>query len=598
MLRIARVAIGLCVGLAVLSAPQQASAHSDLISTEPAANAVLSVAPTEIVLRFSEAVDVTDDAIRLVDSAGDSVDLAALEQPRGDTVVARPINALVDGTFVVAWTAISADSHPIGGAFVFSVGTPTEVAPGLVDKILDDRERTSPAERALGVGRVLSYQGVAVVIGVRMVDRGQAPPLLSTRRTGVVVRSACLLGIAGTALMISAQAVEIGSSALDWGAVTATRSGRWWAVRLVAIAIVTLLLPWRTRLVRPVVAAVATGGGVGLLVVVALGGHAVSGRAIPLGFAATVVHLGAMSLWVGGLVVLTVVVSRGDVRATAARFSRIALVSVSVLAVTGVLNAWRQVAGGQDTVSSGYGRWLLIKLQIVVVVVTIAGLTHLIIHRRSLGRADVDPSRAVPDTTGAGPTRGAKTTRAKTTRANATRANATRANATRANTKASSARTVVVDERDVDGEVRRNIWFEVVAIVAVVAATAGLAGATPPRATSAASDTPADATLTIEQGGYVARVDVTPAIAGAVVVDVNVAPVDAALPSPDEITATIELVDGDVGPIELALEPVAPGRVTAAANVPLAGQWAIEVTARLGEFDQLIFTGDITIADP
>lgn len=290
----------------------------------------------------------------------------------------------------------------------------------------------------------------------------------------------------------------------------------------------------------------------------------------------------------GGLVVLTVVVSRGDVRATAARFSRIALVSVSVLAVTGVLNAWRQVAGGQDTVSSGYGRWLLIKLQIVVVVVTIAGLTHLIIHRRSLGRADVDPSRAVPDTTGAGPTRGAKTTGAKTTRANTTRAN----------TKASGARTVVVDERDVDGEVRRNIWFEVVAIVAVVAATAGLAGATPPRVTSAASDTPADATLTIEQGGYVARVDVTPAIAGAVVVDVNVAPVDAALPSPDEITATIELVDGDVGPIELALEPVAPGRVTAAANVPLAGQWAIEVTARLGEFDQLIFTGDITIADP
>lgn len=593
MLRIARVAIGLCVGLAVLSAPQQASAHSDLISTEPAANAVLSVAPTEIVLRFSEAVDVTDDAIRLVDSAGDSVDLAALEQPRGDTVVARPIDALVDGTFVVAWTAISADSHPIGGAFVFSVGTPTEVAPGLVEKILDDRERTSPAERALGVGRFLSYLGVAVVIGVLAVVRVLAPPLLSTRRTGVVVRSACLLGIAGTALMISAQAVEIGSSALDWGAVTATRSGRWWAVRLVAIAIVTLLLPWRTRLVRPVVAAVATGGGVGLLVVVALGGHAVSGRAIPLGFAATVVHLGAMSLWVGGLVVLTVVVSRGDVRATAARFSRIALVSVSVLAVTGVLNAWRQVAGGQDTVSSGYGRWLLIKLQIVVVVVTIAGLTHLIIHRRSLGRADVDPSRAVPDTTGAGPTRGAKTTRAKTTRANATRANATRAN-----TKASSARTVVVDERDVDGEVRRNIWFEVVAIVAVVAATAGLAGATPPRVTSAASDTPADATLTIEQGGYVARVDVTPAIAGAVVVDVNVAPVDAALPSPDEITATIELVDGDVGPIELALEPVAPGRVTAAANVPLAGQWAIEVTARLGEFDQLIFTGDITIADP
>jgi copper transport protein len=578
MLRIARVAIGLCVGLAVLSAPQQASAHSDLISTEPAANAVLSVAPTEIVLRFSETVDVTDDAIRLVDSAGDSVELAALEQPRGDTVVARPIDALVDGTFVVAWTAISADSHPIGGAFVFSVGTPSEVAPGVVEKILDDRERTSPADRALGVGRFLSYLGVAVMIGVLAVVRVLAPPLLSARRTGVVVRSACLLGIAGTALMISAQAAVIGSSAVDWGAVTATRSGRWWAVRLVAIAIVTLLLPWRTRLVRPVVAAVATVGGVGLLVVVALGGHAVSGRAIPLGFAATVVHLGAMSLWVGGLVVLTVVVSRGDVRATAARFSRIALVSVSVLAVTGVFNAWRQVAGGQDTVSSGYGRWLLIKLQIMVVVVTIAGLTHLIIHRRSLGRADVDPSRAVPDTTGAGSKRGSTTTRA--------------------NMKARGARTVVVDERDVDGEVRRNIWFEVVAIVAVVAATAGLAGATPPRVTSAASDTPADATLTIEQGGYVARVDVTPAIAGAVVVDVNVASVDAALPSPDEITATIELVDGDVGPIELALEPVAPGRVTAAANVPLAGQWAIEVTARFGEFDQLIFTGDITIAAP
>jgi copper transport protein len=296
---------------------------------------------------------------------------------------------------------------------------------------------------------------------------------------------------------------------------------------------------------------------------------------------------------VGGLVVLTVVVSRDEVRATAARFSRIALVSVVVLAVTGVLNAWRQVAGGEDTVSSGYGRWLLIKLQIVVVVVAIAGLTHLILHRRSLGRADFDPTRAVPDTTVGSARRGVEQTPGKKTPGKKTHAKKTHANS-----KVGGTHTVVVDERDVDGEVRRNIWFEVVAIVAVVAATAGLAGATPPRVTSAASDAPADATVTIEQGGYVARVDVMPAVVGAVIVEVDVAPVDAALPSPDEITATIELVDGDVGPIELALEPVSPGRVTATANVPLAGDWAIEVTARFGEFDQLIFTGDITITAP
>ena len=80
-----------------------------------------------------------------------------------------------------------------------------------------------------------------------------------------------------------------------------------WAARLaLLLALTAPLLLWLVR--RPgrprwnggVLAAL----GLALLVTVSLTGHAVSGDLVPLAFVTDVVHLGGVSVWLGGLTVM------------------------------------------------------------------------------------------------------------------------------------------------------------------------------------------------------------------------------------------------------------------------------------------------------
>lgn len=66
----------------------------------------------------------------------------------------------------------------------------------------------------------------------------------------------------------------------------------------------------------------------------------------------------------------------------------------------------------------------------------------------------------------------------------------------------------------------------------------------------------------------------------------------------DEITVTAELPAQQVGPLDILTFPAVPNHVTTnEANFPIPGQWTITVTARYGEFDQVVFTVDIAITN-
>ena len=105
-------------------------------------------------------------------------------------------------------------------------------------------------------------------------------------------------------------------------------------------------------------------------------GHAGVGRLLPLSVLSDVVHLAAMSLWLGGLVQLVLVVLPAveprSAAGVAARFSRIAAVSVVALVVSGTFQAWRQLADVAQLWSTGYGRLLAAKTLLVGLVLVAA----------------------------------------------------------------------------------------------------------------------------------------------------------------------------------------------------------------------------------
>src|SRR5690606_21956137 len=97
-----------------------AAAHAVLLATVPADGSTIEVAPHEIMLRFNEPV--TPISLRVIGPDGRPM-------PAGDTgsafvsEIRLPLPAgLTDGGYLVSWRVVSADSHPVGGSFVFSVG--------------------------------------------------------------------------------------------------------------------------------------------------------------------------------------------------------------------------------------------------------------------------------------------------------------------------------------------------------------------------------------------------------------------------------------------------------------------------------------------
>jgi copper transport protein len=539
----------------LLGSGRTASAHADLLTSSPAADSVLATSPTEIALTFTEPVDPTQDAIRVVAADGTPVELGPITQDRGsDSVTALIPVELTDGSYVVAWSAVSADSHPISGAFVFSVGAPSAGADELLGDVLDDTSAEPGSDLWLTIGRFASYLGIAALVGTLAAAVIVAPSTLAGRRLASVLFAAGYLAMAGTIAMISAQANLIGASYADWFAVTDTRSGRWWLARLVIVATLTGLIPWRRLLDRRPVQVAATLSALGLFAVVAAGGHSVSGRWVGVAFAATLIHLAAMALWVGGLVLLVLVIDKRSVFTAATRFSPLALAAVVALAATGVINGWRQIGSIDSLSDSSYGRWLIVKLTVVVIVVTVAAVSRWII------REVVSPAlSATPASVGA----------------------------------------AAADTSSPSNEpaLRRTLIVEVVGMVVILAATAGLTGATPPRQAGAA--TAVDASVSVVRDDRVAQIDLLPAVTGGTTMHVTITSPAGSLNPADEITVTAELPAQQVGPLDILTFPAGPNHVTTnEANFPIPGQWTITVTARYGEFDQVVFATDIAITNP
>ncbi len=235
---------------------------------------------------------------------------------------------------------------------------------------------------------------------------------------------------------------------------------------------------------------------------------------------------------------------------TANRFSPWALGSVAVLAVSGSLNGWRQVGGLGGITDSSYGRWLIVKVALVAIVVATAAIT-----RRLLARSNAAPSAGVFALSAApGPTAG----RAESSTSAAT---------------------------------RKSVLIEVVGIVFVIAATSGLVNAPPPELSE-----PQNQTVSVVQGDRIAQVELEPAVTGGTVMHVTITSPRGGLDRADEITVAAELESEQIGPIEIETFPASPNHVIADnADFPVAGLWTIEVTARYGEFDQVVFNVDVPV---
>ena len=107
----------------LLATAAPAWAHATLESTNPADQSVVATSPHQISLTYNENVAISIGSVTVYDSKGNAVNTGVPSHGASDhIVVVNNVPPLSEGCYVVVWRVISADSHPVHGAFTFSVG--------------------------------------------------------------------------------------------------------------------------------------------------------------------------------------------------------------------------------------------------------------------------------------------------------------------------------------------------------------------------------------------------------------------------------------------------------------------------------------------
>ncbi|MFE4371112.1 copper resistance protein CopC [Streptomyces sp. NPDC056835] len=642
-----------------------ASAHAALTGSTPEDGAVVATAPKDISLTFSEQVALGDDSIRVLDPDNKRADSGKIRDLSSGGTVAYGIDlhaGLPDGTYTVAWQAVSADSHPISGAFTFSIGAPSkttaavpgeEAGGGLVGALYD-------------IARYISYAGFILLVGGAAFVLGCWPRGASVRPLQRLVVQGWLTLTAATLVLLLLRSPYTGSGklgdAFDLGGlqdVLATKTGAALVSRLLLLGAAALFVAvlfgayakretprdeQESKERKDLTFGLAVGGAVvaaGIAGTWALAEHASTGIQTGLAMPVDVLHLLAVATWLGGLTALLVALYRAPSieNAAARRFSRIAFVSVVVLAATGLYQSWRQVGSWSALWGTSYGQLLLVKVGLVAVLVGIAWFS-----RRWTGRLG-QPTEA--GTTEAGTGKGeARTGKEAGAGIEAEAENEVEAEAeaeaatgseTGSGTETAAATTVVGDSeratqlarqkaalatarqkriRDADpGRIglRRSVLAEAGVAVVLLAVTTVLTSTEPGRtaeqeagatggtaATAPASAGPIDLTLPFDTGGEngkgTVRLTLDPGRSGANVMHIYVEGPDGQPLDVPEVKAAFTLTAQRIGPLPIVPERFAPGHWSAdAVQIPMPGEWQLQLTIRTSDIDQTTVDKNVKI---
>ena len=387
----------------VVAGAAPAFAHATLLTTEPQPGGKFETSPREISLRFNEPVEVSLGGIRLYDTSEHRIDLGAPEHPNGDgNRVRSSMPKVDDGTYVVTWRVISADAHPVQGAFTFQVGAKGSVknADALAQRLLSNQGGSTAVGVVYAVDRVAIFATLALLIGgivfLAVVfpagrDSRRAQRLVWGGWVGVAV--ATVAGIALEGIYASALPLTKIFDPSVFGEVLDTRYGRMSLVRLgllvLAYPLLHVLLARHPASEHPLAKwwlAAAGALAVGLSLTPGLAGHAGTGEYTGLAIPADAIHVLAMACWLGGLVLLfAVVLSRTDpaeLRQGIGRYSALGLGSIVALVVTGGFQAWRQVGSFNALRDTDYGKLLIAKLVAFAALIVAAAFSREVVNRR------------------------------------------------------------------------------------------------------------------------------------------------------------------------------------------------------------------------
>ncbi|WP_250001551.1 copper resistance CopC/CopD family protein [Actinoplanes sp. M2I2] len=536
---------GLLIGLlAVLLGPAApASAHAVLVNSDPASGTIVPDAPNKITLNFSESVQLLSGKIQVLAPDGSRADQGEPTVDGGAVTI--PLRSGGGrGTYLVSFRVISADSHPVGGSLTYSVGAASATPAATIDD-----ESVDPVVRVLiPVGKYLGYAGLVLLVGPVLVLALLWPHRLSRRGPGRLVWTGIGLVAGSTLLALWLQApYSTGSSLFDVRVgdlrdVLGSTFGAIMLVRLGVICAAALLL-------RPLLRGTGSDSktdlallgvlGVAALATWPLTGHPTASPVAGVSVVVDAIHLAAMAVWLGGLVMLVAFLLRkADERELGAIlpiWSRWAATAVAALIVAGVVQALIEVSSLDGLFFTTYGRLILVKVGLVAIVLGAAWYSRRLVRSKV---AEGKPSG-----------------------------------------------------------LRRVVWAELAVTAVVLGVTSALVQIAPPRSAEAtqAAGTSTTVTKTLTSPKMALQIDIFPATVGNNSIHLYAYTPDNKPLTVVEWSATVALPSKGIEPIEIPLLRITDFHAVGDIALPAAGEWTFKVTARTSDIDQTTLSTTATV---
>ncbi|MGW2421245.1 copper resistance CopC/CopD family protein [Streptomyces sp. NPDC001709] len=634
------VTLFLAVTGALLAGAGPASAHAALTGSDPAQGVVVKQAPSQVALTFSEKVAMNDDSLRVLDPRGKPVQTGKPANLSGTTYAVRLKSGLGKGTYTVTYQVVSADSHPVSGAYTFSIGAPSQTVVSGTGPVAGG----GTVGGLYAFGRYASYAGFIVLAG-------GAAFVLACWERGAGVRAVQRLVVGGWLTLTAAtlwllllrgsyttsgKVADIFDLGL-LGQVLQTKTGAALVSRLLLLAaaalFIAVLFGAYTKRAdgqekRDLTFGLAIGGVVvasGLASSWAMAEHASVGLQPGIAMPVDVLHLLAVAAWLGGLTALLVALYRAPAEtpveaAAVRRFSRVAFGSVVTLVATGTYQSWRQLGSWSAFTDTRYGQLLLVKIGLVALLVGIASVS-----RRWTGRLgdsadtvaaedaknaksaeDVKDAVTVAVAGKAGKGRGASGAAEKSAGEDKGAGDSQRA-AQLARQRAAMDTARQKRLRDGDANrfgLRRSVLAEAGVAVVLLAVTTWLTQTEPGRteldakaagSSSASATAPSNGALTLDMpfdtggtdGKGVISIDLDPARVGGNEMHVYVQRPNGRAFDVPEVKVSFTLEAKKIGPLPVTPDHITTGHWSAnGVQIPMAGDWKIAVTVRTSDIDQ------------
>ena len=398
MRRLPLLFIAVASALAFSAGPAHAAGDNTLASSSPTAGEVVTLAPTQLQLKFTLPVGGADIASQMGLSLACESKLTNLGPPQlsadGVTISAALTQVPQNGSCVVNWSLPDGST----GSFNFTAQTQmtttvpvTEPGAPATTVPVDGAAAEIVAPRLggpIGLMKLIVFFAVSALFGGLMFIKLVWPEGVEYPVTEKYFRQISI--IAGVAIFViiilmtarqSGGGVTSSISPTSWGPLFESNEGRAVFLRLIVVGGLGFYA-WITERVLEPTNVVPTTVLLALLMM-SYGFDRATGRAVVLGIVVAILHMAFTAMWVGSVSIIWRVILHGpgnsDLIDALRGWARLVNPLTIGIVLTGVFQVWR--IDGISLINSGHGRLVLFKVLLVIAMLIVSAAIRQFILR-------------------------------------------------------------------------------------------------------------------------------------------------------------------------------------------------------------------------